>query len=390
MIAYDKNELGKWVVVNEAESWFKAGVIDEAQWKVIQTEYFSNLYHPPLWLRVILFLATIVGIYSGIGFFISVIISGFSDIDDIYQGVMVFIGAGSFVLLELVAIKGKHHYKSGVTEALLYMGLTNLIIGVLGFDMNEYLFAFLVLISGLIAAIRYLNLIGVIAALGAIAFFVFQGLYDIGGIFQAIIPFAFMLIFGTGYFVSQNFQKANNLPFYRDSFIVLDSLLLILVYIGGNYFVVRELSIEMMGLQIAEGEDIPFGIIFHITTAFIPMAYLFFGIKRKELLLMRVGLLLVFVSVITFKFYYSTGHPEISLTIAGAMILGLTIWTLNYLKTIKNGFTREKLLSDKWDNINAESILISSTMGGNVAPPESSSTEFGGGEFGGGGAGGEF
>jgi hypothetical protein len=214
-------------------------------------------------------------------------------------------------------------------------------------------------------------------------------LYDLGGYFQAVIPFAFILVFGTGYFLSQKFQKKNHLPFYKDSFIVLDSLLLALVYAGGNYFVVRELSIEMMGLQLAEGEDIPFGILFHVTTVIIPLAYLYFGIKRKELHLIRIGILATFASVITFKYYYSLGHPEITLTIAGAFTAGLTIWVLNYLKTTKNGFTREKLLSDKWDNINAESVLISSTMGGNVAP-EKTGTEYGGGEFGGGGAGSEY
>lgn len=389
MIAYNKKELEKLAIVTEAETWFQSGIINPDQWKIIQAEYSSNLYHPPFWLRIILFLATIVGVYSAIGFFISIIINGFNDIGDVYQGIMFFIGVGSFILLELVAIKEKKHYKSGVTEALLYMGLSNLIIGALGADMNEYLYAFSVLIAGLIAAIRYLNLIGEVTAVGAVAFFVFQGFYDLGGYFKAIIPFAFILVFGTGYFLSQKFQKTNSLAFYKDTFIILDSLLLAMVYAGGNYFIVRELSIEMMNLQITDGEDIPFGILFHITTVIIPIAYLYFGIKRKELHLIRIGILTTFASVITFKYYYSLGHPEITLTIAGAVTVGLTIWVLNYLKSIKKGFTREKLLSDKWDNINAESVLISSTMGGNVTP-EKTGNEFGGGEFGGGGAGGEY
>lgn len=389
MIAFDKTELEKLAITDEAEKWFKAGIIDANQWQITQTENYSNLYHPSLWLRVILFLATIVGFYASIGFFISIIVSSFNDVDDIYQGVLVFIGASSLVLLELAAIKEKNHYKSGVTEALLYMGLSNLITGILGFDANEYMYAFFVMVAGLIAAIRYLNLVGIVAIVGSFAFFIFQGFYDLGGFFKALIPFAFMLVFGTGYFLSQQFQKANHLPFYRDSFIVLDTLLLILVYAGGNYFVVRELSIEMMGLNLADGNDIPFGWLFHITTVIIPLAVLYFGIIRKELLLIRIGILTTFASVITFKYYYSLGHPEITLTIAGAITAGLTIWILNYLKTPKNGFTREKLLSDKWDNLNAESVLISSTMGGNVAP-EKTGTEFGGGQFGGGGAGGEF
>lgn len=389
MIAFDKTELKKLAITDEAEKWFKAGIIDANQWQIIQTENYSNLYHPPFWLRIILFIATLLAIYSSIGFFVSMIFQETDNIENIIRGIMIIIGLGSFVLLEAAVIRNNHHYKSGVTEALIYMALSNLTIGIVGFDANEYVIAFMVLLSGVIAAIRYLNLIGVIAVVGAIAFFIFQGFYDLGGVFKALIPFAFMFVFGTGYFLSQQFQKANHLPFYRDSFIVLDTLFLILVYAGGNYFVVRELSIEMMGLNLADGNDIPFGWLFHITTVIIPLAFLYFGIIRKELLLNRVGILTTFASVITFKYYYSLGHPEITLTIAGAITAGLTIWILNYLKTPKNGFTREKLLSDKWDNLNAESVLISSTMGGNVAP-EKTGTEFGGGQFGGGGAGGEF
>ncbi len=390
MIAYNKEELEKLEVINEAEKWHKSGIIDDAQFENIQSQYESNLYHPPFWLRVILFIATIVGVYATLGLFGTLMISGFRNLEEVIRVILVAIGVGSFLYLEAIAIKTKHHYKSGVTEALLYMGISNGLMGVFGFDLNEYFYAFLILLVGVIAAVRYLNLLGVVTAVSAVAFFVFTGLYDLGGILKSTIPFAFIIVFSTGYMISQRFQETKNFPFYKDVFIILDVLFLVLVFAGGNYFVVRELSFEMMGLNLVDGEDIPFGWLFHITTAVIPLIYLYFGIKNKKPLLLRVALLLLFASVITFKYYYSTGHPEISLTIAGAFILGITIWTLNFLKTSRNGFTREKLLSDKWDNINAESILVSSTLGGNAIPTEAASTDFGGGEFGGGGAGGEF
>ena len=391
MIANNKEELEKLELVNEAEKWHKSGIIDDAQFENIQSQYQSNLYHPPFWLRVILFIATIVGVYATLGLFGTLMVSGFNNLEEVIRVILVAIGVGSFLYLEVVAIKTKHHYKSGVTEAFLYMGISNGLMGVFGFDLNEYFYAFLVLTAGVIATVRYLNLVGVIAAVSAIVFFIFMGLYNLGGILKAIIPFAFIIIFSIGFMISQRIQETKQLPFYKDAFIILDVLFLLLVFAGGNYFVVRELSIEMMGMNLANGEDIPFGWIFHITTAAIPLIYLFFGIKNKKPLLLRVALLLLFASVITFKYYYSTGHPEVSLTIGGALILGIAVWTLTFLKKSKNGFTREKLLSDKWDNINAESILVSSTMGGNTVPPETtSSTEFGGGKFGGGGAGSEF
>ena len=79
------------------------------------------------------------------------------------------------------------------------------------------------------------------------------------------------------------------------------------------------------------------------------------------------------------------------MTLSGSLVLGFSIWALNYLKSNKNGYTRETLLSDKWSDLNAESIVISSTMGGNTdLNDQSASTEYGGGKFGGGGAGGQY
>ena len=389
MIAFDTGELQKQAINTKAKSWFKAGIIDANQWTIIQSEYATNLYSPPFWLRAILFLATILGVYAGVGFFASSILDHFNGSEKTIRVSLILIGIVSFLLLEIIAIKEKKHFRSGVTEALLYMGLSNIIMGVFGFDLSEYSYAFLVLVAGVIASIRYLNLMGVVAAIGAFAFLIFQGFYDLGGYFMAVIPIAFIVIFSIGYWISQKVQKATNWPLYQDSFVVLDSVLLLLIYAGGNYFVVRELSIEMMHVQIMEGEDIPFSLLFHFTTILIPMLYLYFGIRKKEVILIRLGLLIVVASILTFKFYYSLGHTEISLTMAGVAATGLSILLMNYLKTIKNGFTRDQLLTSKWDNLNTEALIISTTMGGN-ATTETTDSGFGGGDFGGGGAGSEF
>ena len=74
---------------------------------------------------------------------------------------------------------------------------------------------------------------------------------------------------------------------------------------------------------------------------------------------------------------------------AGIILLILTILLLNYLKTIRYGFTRENTLGEKWTNVNAEAFIISQTMGGNQV---TTNEQFkgGGGGFGGGGATGTF
>lgn len=391
MIAYDPEELEKLAICEDAQSWHKNQIIDDNQWKVIQNKYSSSLYHPPIWLRALLFIATIIGINAGLGLFASLLI--FDNIDN-EQFIRVFIGllgVGYILILENVFIKSKNHYKSGVSEAFLFLGVIQIIIAVYWDDDPNMFLTLLILIAGSVLALRYLNLIGTFIAIISFAYLVFDLLYQIGGIIQAIIPFVFVILFGSLYIWSQKIQPSLHSTTYKDHFILMDVLLLILCYLGGNYFVVRELSIEMMGLHLNPGEDIPFAFVFYFLTSCIPLIYLVIGLRNKSIILIRTGILILFASVITFKFYYSSGHTEITLTLSGSLVLGFSIWALNYLKSNKNGYTRETLLSDKWSDLNAESIVISSTMGGNTdLNDQSASTEYGGGKFGGGGAGGQY
>ena len=130
-------------------------------------------------------------------------------------------------------------------------------------------------------------------------------------------------------------------------------------------------------------------VIFYTLTILIPIAYLYFGIKNKNIVLLRVSLIVIAFSAFTFKYYFSLGHPEITLTLAGIMLIGISIAVMRYLKTMRNGFTRENLLSERWSSMNAEAFLISQTMGGNQVSAEQASMP-GGGNFGGGGASSDF
>ncbi|MFZ6001836.1 MAG: hypothetical protein ACOYW3_15095, partial [Bacteroidota bacterium] len=170
-----------------------------------------------------------------------------------------------------------------------------------------------------------------------------------------------------------------------DVLMVIEAAALLLIYAAGNYLVVRELSIELMGLALNEGEDIPLAFVFYVLTVLIPCAYLYFGIKQKDLVLIRTSLFVFAFSVFTFKYYYSTGHHEITFTLAGASLLAISIWLLRFLKTPRNGYTRENPLPDKWGNENLHAFVISQTMGGNK-PTSEPTVSGGGGESAGGGS----
>jgi hypothetical protein len=117
----------------------------------------------------------------------------------------------------------------------------------------------------------------------------------------------------------------------------------------------------------------------------VPIGYLYFGIRNKDIVLLRVSLIAIAFSVFTFKYYFSLGHPAITITLAGIILTGVSLWLMKYLKVIRHGFTRENHLPEKWADMNVEALVISQTMGGNQITEDQSSLG-GGGDFDGGGA----
>ncbi len=159
-------------------------------------------------------------------------------------------------------------------------------------------------------------------------------------------------------------------------------------YLAGNYFVVRQLSENLLNMNISDGEDIPLAFLFYATTVLVPLVYLYWGIKQKSILFIRVSLLVITLTVITLKYYFSLGHPEITITLAGGLLIIISIALLYYLKHPRHGFTRDLLISDKWHSQDLTAFIASQTLGGNKIETSANDTaEFKGGQFGGGGAG---
>lgn len=382
--AYNENDLYNLAVVKEAKRWSRQGLIEEKQLAAIQENYISSFYHPNLIIRILLFVATLLAL-SGVSGFLGLMISSAGE--SVYPVACVIYGVASFIFLDKVFIGNNHHYKSGVTEGMLYHACGFTICGILWmFDFNQYSVLYTCFIVFSLVAFRYIDLLTTLCAVLSFAAILFFTCYDAGGIFQQIIPFVFILAFGAMYFFAKKIKGRPSLKFWSLSLLVIEGISLLFIYIAGNYLVVRELSVNLMDLYLEEGQDIPFAFIFYGLTIIIPAAYLYFGIKNKDVVLLRVSLIVIAFSVFTFKYYYGFGHPEISLTVAGAFLLGITLYIFNYLKIIRNGFTRENHLAEKWGNLNLQAFIVSQTLGGNQAVASDSMETGGGGSFGGGGS----
>ena len=386
--AYNMEWLHNLTIIKEAKQWQKSDLISSEQLMAIQTEYPSSFFHPNMMIRILLFIAALIATMGIAGLFFLFFADGGQDA---FSFAAIFYGIASLFFLEMVFIHKARHYKSGVTEAILYQSLAFIISGIIGFtDFNErvVILSFLVLFA--LSAIRYHDLISTMVAMGSFVYLVFFELYQMGGIMQQSIPIAMMVLFVPIYIYFKQLKKRNHLGLWLDCLIVAEAFSLVVIYAAGNYFVVRELSEVLLNLYIAPDEEIPLSWLFYILTVVIPILYLYFGIKKKDRVLLRISLISLAFSVFTFKYYYSTGHHEITFTVAGIILLITSISLMRYLKVIRNGYTRENILSDKWANSNAEAFIISQTLGGNKNMPAEAPKQGGGGTFGGGGASGDF
>lgn len=387
--AYNHEWLYNLAVVKESKGWKKQSFITQEQFQKITEAYKTSFYHPNFIVRILLFVATILAL-SGVTGLFALVTLGIDEGDMFISTACIFYGVVSFFFLEKLFIQQNHHYKSGVNEALLYHACGFTIGGIMGVvDFNEHIAFLACLLILSFAAIRYLDLLCTIAATLSLAGFVFYEFYNFGGIFQQIIPFIFILFFTPVYFFTRSFKKKSEFKFWYNNLLIVEALSLLFIYVAGNYLVVRELSVEMMDLYLEEGQDIPFAFIFYGLTVLIPFAYLYFGIKNKDLVLLRVSLIVLAFSIFTFKYYFSLGHPEITFTLAGITLLIISIVLLHYLKIVRNGFTRDNIVTEKWANMNAEAFIISQTMGGNQLTVKEQ-FKGGGGGFGGGGASGGY
>jgi hypothetical protein len=382
--AYNPEWLNNLHIVKEAKQWMVSGLISKEQLNAIVEKHPVQFYHPNIIIRILLLVATFVVL----GAITGLLVLMFMEAEEILSFLSLIYGVGSMIVLDRVFIASKNHFKSGITEAILYHSVLFIILGFVEvFEESPVPYA--IVLSCLLAftAYRYLDLISTVGSLCAFAWLMFYMLYQAGGAMQQIIPIVFIVLFIPLYFGFRHLKKIPANEPWENCLIAAESVCLLFIYTAGNYFVVRELSVELMDLELQEGQDIPLAFVFYALTVIIPVLYLFFGLRNKDLVLIRVSLAVLAFSVFTFKYYFSLGHHEITLTVGGLIMLGISVSLLRWLKVPKYGYTRENILNEKWANSNAQAFIVSQTLGAVKAPEVH---QFDGGVSGGGGAASKF
>ena len=385
MIAYDREWLGNINIRKDVDDAFDENCMTKEEQEAVHNKYPVGFYTPNIFIGIGLLLLTIVILFFSAG----LITLWFRNSSvNMFGALAILFAIACYIVLEYM-IRVKKHFQSGVDNGLLWIASITLFCGIsFPHDLEGLLNCSIVFVISLFGSIRYTDRL-----MATILFFSFIGMIfyacvEMGSIAKTIAPFIIMIVSFLVYMIVLRSRSSKGFIHYRNCLIMIEISSLISLYAAGNYYVVRELSNEMFQLYLKPGEGIPFGWLFWIFTAIIPFIYLVRGIQKKNVILIRVALLLVAAIVFTVRYYHAVLSVETAMTIAGILILAIAYGLMKWLHGPKYGFTYAAVSKkNELDKLNIESLLISQTFVPGTSPD---GTEFGGGDFGGGGTSGEY
>ncbi|MES2428005.1 MAG: hypothetical protein V4560_13580 [Bacteroidota bacterium] len=396
MIIYNKTWLNNLQIQQEAEQLHNAGCLTHDELKPIKEAYPVGFYMPGPFARTGLFLLTCVGTSFSFSF-LSLMMSSSGIIDSF--GWFLFLGLICTIALE-VLVKSKHYYRAGINDALMWIafGLLTVATGwMLGVDNygtghTHYLpTSMIILVISFYFTLRYANTIMSIIScllLFAVVFFTWQ---QVGSFGNATMPFIIMIVAALLYFQATKLIKKAKQRYYEECLIMVQIVSLVILYLAGNYFVIGYLN-NMLNNVVTDGPPtgIKLGPFFWAWTMLLPLLYIIRGVMKKNIMLIRIGLVLFAVAIFTFRTYYHVMSTELAMIIGGIALLVIAYTITRYLKTPKHRFTHIDIDNTAGsDNLKLEALFTAATLGHSKAAP-TQTDRFGGGNFGGGGTGGGF
>ncbi len=382
MIALNKDLLRNTFFIENARSLRDGGFITKAQFlsakavtPVLRTQ--NNF------LVRIGFLLLGIFLYSSVAGVVSLF--GLAIMERQFEAFTFMYGIIGLVGIEFLS--RQNYYGYGLDDAFTIV-LCTMTAMAFGINTESPTVAFLVLgAMGVFCAIRYVHTVSMLLGLIGITGFFCCLVFDLEIIAALYLPFIGLGLAVAMYMVFRHFNSRSEAYFYQYGLQVLQVFSLILGYTSVNYFVVRELSVEMLHITVDAQHDIPFAAVFYLLTFAIPLLYIFFGLKYKMRALLILGMLTLGCSVLTIRYYYSILPAETALIVAGVLLFALAYACIRKLKGKESGITFERdRHSDKNSLMYAQVILANSQI--SVKPPVSDSgpMPFGGGGFSGGGS----
>ena len=387
MIAYKKEPLDNLSIHDQLENVFSKQCISKEELKTCEEKYPVNFYTPNIFVRIGLFILTcVIAIFS---FGLLSLMSLSSGGEDGFIIMLTLFALISYGALEFM-VHSKNHYKSGVDDALMWMSGIFIVVafnfkGSLSYLENSML----IFVICSFFTLRFVNMIMGAIATSALFVMIFLAYINFGDFAKTTAPFLLMAVALLVYFLS---SKKSETKYYKKCLLMTEIVSLACIYIFANYFVIRMLTDSLLYPIQEESHPITLGWLLWIFTAIIPFTYIARGIQKKDVVLIRMGLIFIAALVFTVRAFYHVMPAETAMIIGGLIMIAIAYTLIKYLKEPKYGFTDEEPNeANSFARKQIESMIIAETFGqAKTETQAGNATEFGGGSGGGGGAGGDF
>ena len=385
MIAHNRESLDNRDIQQEAAEALAKTVITQAEYDRIREAYPFKLYTPNVFIRIGLFLLTVLAVACGLGLFMLINMSAG---DKALGYILIFWGIASYAGLELfIYIRGV--YRAGVDDALLWLG-GGLVFGginLLAYDISPTLESFMIIVLAGWGVLRYADRLMALVAYGALISLIFHLTNTLGSFGSAILPFVVMAVSVIAYFLFTRLSTLETLRHYHACLLLLRMAALLSFYLSGNYYVVHTINVSLHG----EAAPVALSWLWWIFTVVVPVAYVVTGISKKDPILLWTGLGLAGGAVFTIRYYYHLLPAELAMIAGGSILIVGAYGLIRYLHPERKGFTSiahdEPHLLEK---LPIESLILAETFKSVPAQPADQSGQFGGGSGGGAGASGTY
>ncbi|MES2795580.1 MAG: hypothetical protein V4683_06430 [Bacteroidota bacterium] len=365
------------------KKWFFQKYLDSSQYEAAKTVIPVGFKHSNIFVKIGLFIFANIVIMSAAGlaslFFAALL-------ESTYALAIICLGYSVLLYYLLDSFTQKNnYYRSGVDNALLYTMLSTLFgffIAITDVKLPFWVYCLILIIILFLALIRYADLLVTIGLYITVIVFWFtvSAKFEIG---KLLLPFVIMIVSAVSYWAIKHWRKIEDSNYYTDAQNILEVMALLSFYIGGNYYVVREGNAMLNDL--GESIQIAFAPLFYFFTIGIPIFFIVRGLMKHDRKMLIVGLITIAFSIYTYQEYFFSLSVEWALTLVGTLLILLSAWAIQYLKTPKHTLTYTPDSENKFQNL--EAIAVNQVM------PTTNTTEgtkFGGGDFGGAGSGGDY
>jgi len=400
MRAYTASEEEALRARNLIKDWAGEGFLTDAQYQRLEQETVCDLRRTNIFLRLVLFLFTLIIVGAAVALFFNVILTH-PAIQTTGIFLMIF-AAVSYASAEFAVARARL-YRYGIEEALAACSVAFLCVGMqlVFFEGRPYSptpheMEFLVPAAGAIASLWIWRRFGLFYAFLAAMIFVLwlPGHWTSSHAAQHLIVAA---LYAAGLSAVAAVRAGHRFTYLDETYSIAEALLWLGIYLAINLQPSLDLLRQWLGGTPPTTEfSRPLYWTTWVLIWCLPPAVLARGLRGKDRFVIAVGAIAAVLTLITNKPYLGWPRHSWDPMLLGALMIGVGLvirrWLADGPGGIRHGFTTHRLSGkDKsWMSTGAAALgLVASES---ITPPQTSSPEFrfGGGDSGGGGASSDF